>query len=107
MRDDRLPIMRIFTAFFFIETDYVATLYFPRKNGHVILGFFRVLSKESGDSVPRTPWDFSLWTCTGGNRPLGRWAARWRPHPPFARLHRRSRCVPAELYLRCSIDSLG
>ena len=24
---------------------------------------------------------------------LGRWAARRRPHPPFARLHRRSRCV--------------
>src|SRR6516165_8813424 len=29
MRDDRLPIMRIFTAFFFIETDYVATLLNP------------------------------------------------------------------------------
>src|SRR5215471_1430149 len=32
-------------------------LQFPRKNEHVILGFFGVSSKESGDSVPRTPWD--------------------------------------------------
>src|SRR5215471_3637173 len=30
-------------------------LQFPRKNEHVILGFFGVSSKESGDSVPRTP----------------------------------------------------
>src|SRR6476659_11037167 len=29
MRDDRLPIMRIFTALFFIETDYVTTLLNP------------------------------------------------------------------------------
>src|ERR1700747_2980135 len=29
MRDDRLPIMRIFTALFFIETDYVTTLFDP------------------------------------------------------------------------------
>ena len=26
MRDDRLPIMRILTALFFVETDYIATL---------------------------------------------------------------------------------
>src|SRR6516225_131151 len=29
MREDRLPIMCIFTAFFFIETDYVTTLLNP------------------------------------------------------------------------------
>src|SRR6266481_9255741 len=29
MRDDRLPIMRIFTALFFIETDYIATVLYP------------------------------------------------------------------------------
>src|SRR6266699_2714389 len=29
MRDDRLPIMRIFTALFFIETDYVTALLNP------------------------------------------------------------------------------
>src|SRR4029077_9207663 len=29
MRNDRLPIMRIFTALFFIETDYVTTLFDP------------------------------------------------------------------------------
>src|SRR6516225_10201545 len=82
-------------------------LYFPRKNGHVILGFFGVLSKESGDSVPRTPWDFSLWTCTGGNRPLGRWL------PVGGRTRRLQGCIgargasPQSSILRCSIDSLG
>src|SRR3977135_415904 len=29
MRDDRLPIMRIFTALFFIETDDIATVLYP------------------------------------------------------------------------------
>src|SRR6266481_5653740 len=29
MRDYRRPIMRIFTALFFIETDYVTTLFVP------------------------------------------------------------------------------
>src|SRR5271165_6298623 len=29
MRDDRLPIARIFTALFFIKTDYVTTLFDP------------------------------------------------------------------------------
>src|ERR1700740_1607528 len=29
MRDDSLPIMRIFTALFFIETDYVTALFNP------------------------------------------------------------------------------
>src|SRR5262249_52218900 len=29
MRDDRLPIMRIFTALFFIQTDYIATSFDP------------------------------------------------------------------------------
>ena len=29
MRDDRLPIMDIFTALFFIEADYVTTLLNP------------------------------------------------------------------------------
>jgi hypothetical protein len=42
------------------DNAFTVGVYFPRKNGHVILGFFGVLSKESGDSVPRTPWDFSL-----------------------------------------------
>src|SRR6516165_4671689 len=82
-------------------------MYFPRKNGHVILGFFRVLSKESGDSVPRTPWDFSLWTCTGGNRP---WAGGL---PVGGRTRRLQGCngargaSPQSSILRCNIDSLG
>ena len=29
MRDDRLPIVRILTALFFVETDYVTTLLYP------------------------------------------------------------------------------
>src|SRR6478672_5750915 len=29
MRDDRLPIVRILTALFFIETDYIATVLYP------------------------------------------------------------------------------
>src|ERR1700751_4314296 len=29
MRDDHLPIMRIFTALFFIKTDYITTLFDP------------------------------------------------------------------------------
>ena len=33
----------------------VFIVYFLRINGHIILGFFGLLSKESGDSVPRTP----------------------------------------------------
>src|SRR3982074_2766832 len=31
--------------------------------------FLGVLTEESGDSVPRTPWDFSLWACSGRDRP--------------------------------------
>jgi hypothetical protein len=27
--------------------------------------------EESGDAVPRTPWDFSLWACAGSTSPLG------------------------------------
>src|ERR1700746_26066 len=82
-------------------------LYFPRKNGHVILGFFALLSKESGDSVPRTPWDFSLWTCSGGDRP---WAGGL---PVGGRTPRFQGCIgargasPQLSILRCNIDSLG
>src|SRR6266446_6115948 len=68
-------------------------MYFPRKNGHVILGFFGVLSEESGDSVPRTPWDFSLWACSGRDRPWAGGLPGGGRTRLFARLHRRSRCV--------------
>src|SRR5215467_13712948 len=44
--------------------------------------------EESGDSVPRTPWDFTLWTCSGRCRPLGWWATRGRHALQFARLQR-------------------
>src|SRR3974377_426540 len=47
-------------------------LYFPRKNGHVILGFLYCVIEGSGDSVPPTPGDFSPWTCSGRLRPSGR-----------------------------------
>src|SRR6202007_994327 len=31
--------------------------------------FSLVFVEESGDSVPRTPWDFSLWACSGRTGP--------------------------------------
>ena len=90
-----------------LEIYLYSCMYFPRKNGHVILGFFGVLSNESGDSVPRTPWDFSLWACSGGDRP-------WAGGPPVGgRTRRLQGCIgarvasPQSSILRCSIDSLG
>src|SRR6516225_204327 len=69
--------------------------------------FLGLLWKESGDSVPRTPWDFSLWACSGRDRTGAGGLARRRPHLPFARLHRRSSCVPAELYPPLQHRDLG
>ena len=69
--------------------------------------FLGALSKESGDSVPRTPWDFSLWACSGRDRP---WAGGL---PVGGRTCRLQGCIgargasPQSSILRCSIDSLG
>src|SRR6201987_816091 len=87
--------------------DLIEEVYFPRKNGHVILGFFALLSKESGESVPRTPWVFSLCPCSGGDRP---WAGGL---PVGGRTRRLQGCIgargasPQSSSLRCNIDSLG
>jgi hypothetical protein len=49
-----------------------------------------VLSKESGDSVPRTPWDFSLWPS------------------PFFRINRATRFSPQPLcFCRNFLVTLG
>ena len=42
-----------------------------------------MLLEESGDAVPRTPWDFSLWACTGSTSPelVGRREAAHHPKP--------------------------
>jgi hypothetical protein len=80
---------------------------FPRKNGHVILGFFSVLTKESGDSVPRTPWDFSLWACSTQGPALG------DELPGGSYTRRLQGCIgargasPQSSILRCNIDTLG
>jgi hypothetical protein len=60
--------------------------------------FFTMLSKESGGLCPPNPLGFFALGLLWQGPALGRWAARRRPHLPFARLHRRSSCVPAELY---------
>src|ERR1700751_1566883 len=69
--------------------------------------FSLVFIEESGDSVPRTPWDFSLWACSGGDRP---WAGGL---PGGDRTRRLQGCIgaqrasPQSSILRCNIDSLG
>src|SRR6266567_2676144 len=71
----KLPCLSLLELALAGRIDRLGNEDFPRKNGHAILGFFGVLSEESGDSVPRTPRDFSLWACTGRDRPLDRpWA---------------------------------
>ena len=53
----------------FLRITWPGGLYFPRKNGHVILGFFAVLSKESGDSVPpESPRIFRFGLAPAGTR---------------------------------------
>ena len=66
-----------------------------------------MLSKDSGDSVPRTPWDFSLWACSGRDRP---WAGGLLVG---GRTRRLQGCIgargasPQSSILRCNIDTLG
>src|SRR6516162_11007990 len=57
-----------------------------------------MLSKASGGLCPPNPLGFFALGLLRQGPALGRWAARRRPHLPFARLHLRSSCVPAELY---------
>src|SRR6516225_2238551 len=52
-----------------------------------------MLSKESGGLCPPNPLGFFALGLLRQGPALGRWAAHRRPHLPFARLHRRSRCV--------------
>jgi len=71
------------------------------------LVFFTMLSKESGRLCPPNPLGFFALGLLRQGPALGRWAARRRPHLPFARLHRRSSCVPAELYPTLQHRHLG
>jgi len=59
------------------------------------------------DSVPRTPWDFSLWACSGRDRP---WAGGL---PVGGHTCRLQGCIcarvasPQSSILHCSIDTLA
>ena len=59
------------------------------------------------DSVPRTPWDFSPWACSGRDRP---WAGGL---PVGGHTCRLQGCIgarvasPQSSILHCSIDTLG
>jgi hypothetical protein len=61
-------------------------------------GVLHCSKRFQGKSGGAQRFYFAIPTPNRQGPALGRWAARVRPHPPFARLHRRSRCVPAELY---------
>ena len=66
-----------------------------------------MLLEESGDAFPRTPWDFSLWACTGSTSPglVGRQQAA-TSCPLQGRIGARG-ASPQCSILRCDLETLS
>ena len=71
------PLCAYGTRFGMIRQDAGSNCVFQNCAERQIFSLLSVILRESGDAVPRTPWDFSLWACTGSASPglVGRRAA--------------------------------